>query len=187
MKALFSLFWQICLLRRGPQDVPYAVPLLVMLVLGVAGLDFASIPLLEAFAIPQTDPTAPAPPSPMIQMAAQLLMLGGWLLAVRLLLRFKRLQGRYVQTMSAALGTDLITSLPQMFFYVVVVSSPADSSLVGFAQVALLVLYIWDMLIKGHIYSQALNIGRVQGNLLSVALWVGLYALSVSLLLPSSN
>ena len=187
MKPLFSLFWQICLFRRGPQDVPYAPGLLALLVILVLVLDAASIPLLSAFAIPSDDPRAPEPPSPLVQLAAQVLMLGGWLLAIRIILQFKRLNGRFVQTATAALGTDLITSLPQLLFYVVVVANPVQSPLVGLSQLALLILYIWDMLIKGQIYSQAMNISRIQGNLLSLALWFGLYALSTALLLPSPD
>ena len=42
MKALWTLFWQLCQLRRGPEDVPYSLQLLLLLglldvALGVGG------------------------------------------------------------------------------------------------------------------------------------------------------
>ena len=64
-----------------------------------------------------------------------------------------------------------------------VLTDPRDRAVAGVGQVLVLFIYLWDMLIKGHIYSRALNISRLQGNLLSLALSYGIFAIS-ALLIP---
>lgn len=180
MKPLLALFWQICRFRRGPQDVPFSPPLAGLLVVAVAGALGLSVLLLNAL--------APEPPAdrvalpPTQQLLVQWLALGAWMVVIYLLLRFKNLGARYVQTLIAALGTDLILVLPQLAAFVLMAPGSPESVLAGIGQFAILFVYIWDMLIKGHIYAQALNIGRLQGNLLSLALSYGIYALSTYLI-----
>ena len=181
MKPLFALFWQICRFRRGPDDVPYAPALAGLLVAAVAGLVAASIVVLNSLALP---PPADVPVvSPSTQLLVQWLALAAWLVAIFMLLRFKNLTARYTQTLIAALGTDLITFVPQFAGFAILAANPAESVLAGLGQVIVLFVYIWDMLIKGHIYSRALDISRLQGNLLSLALSYGIFAVS-ALLIP---
>ena len=178
LKPLFNLFWQICCFRRGPQDVPYQRSLLgLMLVLVLA------CGLLFIFLLSGLDASEKAVP-PQQQVLALLFSLAVWMLLLYGLLRFKNHQARYVQTMTAALGADLILSVPQILLLALAMVSPVESALTGLAQMTLLALYIWDMLVKGAIYASALGLGRVQGNLLSLALSFGLYMASALLFSP---
>jgi len=178
LKPLFALFWQICRFRSGPADVPYAPALLGLMLVLVLTLGLSSIPLLSAY----DDPTKAVPPAQ--QVISMLFSVSAWMAILYGLLRFMNQGARYVQTMTAALGTDLIFGLPQVALYWLLLTAPEGSSVGLLAQTVLLVVYIWDMLVKGAIYSQALNIGRLQGNLLSLALSFGLFMLSTLLFLP---
>lgn len=180
MKPLFALFWQICRFRRGPEDVPYAPALAALLVVAVAGLVGGSVLVLNGLAPPPGE-DAPALSTPM-QLLVQWVALVAWMLVIFLLLRFKNLSARYSQTLIAALGTDLVMFLPQFFGFAILAMSPSTSGVAGIGQFTVLFIYIWDMLIKGHIYSRALNISRLQGNLLSLALSYGIFALSAALI-----
>ncbi len=178
LKPLFNLFWQICCFRRGPQDVPYHRALLGLLLVMVL-----SIGLLSIFLLAGVDQSGREVPLPQ-QVLALLFSLVTWMTLVYGLLHFKNHRARYVQTMTAALGADLVLSVPQILLLVVALASPVESALTGLAQMTLLALYIWDMLVKGAIYASALGLGRVQGNLLSLALSFGLYMASALLFSP---
>lgn len=178
LKPLFTLFWQICRFRSGPEDVPYAPALLGLMLVLVLTLGLSSIPLLSAY----DDPAKAVPAAQ--QVIALLFSVSSWMVILYALLRFMNHGARYVQTMTAALGTDLIFGVPQVVLYWLLLSSPAQSALAMLAQSVLLAVYIWDMLVKGAIYSRALGIGRLQGNLLSLALSFGLFMLSSLLFLP---
>lgn len=179
MKSLFTLYWQICCFRRGPQDVPFAPALLGLTLVLVLTLGLSSIPLLSAY-----DEAEKAVPAAQ-QVIALLFSVSTWMVILFALLRFMNHSERYVQTMTAALGTDLIFGIPQVLLYWLMLTQAPDSALALLAQTVLLGVYIWDMLVKGAIYSQALGIGRLQGNLLSLALSFGLFMLSSMLFLPA--
>lgn len=181
LKPLFALFWQICIFRRGPHDVPYAPALTGLLLVLVAGLGALSIWLLAGVDSPRPDDK---PVAPFTQMLVQWLALAIWLGLVFVLLRFKGLGNRYLQTITAALGTDIIMALPQFASFTILATQAPESTLAAIGQFTLLFAYVWDMLIKGHIYAGALNISRLQGNLLSLALSFGLFALSAALIAP---
>lgn len=182
MKPLFALFWLICRFRRGPEDVPYAPALAGLLVVAVAGLVGGSVLLLDGLAPPPSSPDIPQVAST-LQLLVQWVALAVWMVVVFALLRFKGHGARYVQTLIAALGTDLIMFVPQFIGFALMAVNAPDSAAAGLGQFTVLFVYIWDMLIKGHIYSRALDISRLQGNLLSLALSYGIFALS-ALLIP---
>jgi len=166
LKPLFALFWQLCLFRRGPQDVPYAPALLVIILLAEMALGVASVLMLEKSY--QSE-----------QAAGVLLGLTVWLALVWGILGFKGQKTRFVQTMTACLGTDLVMTLLVLPLQVFLVTYPESGSAPYLLR---LVVLIWDILIKGRIYSAAMNLGRVQANLLSITIWLVVVLMSVSLL-----
>jgi len=180
VKPLFALFWQICRFRRGPEDVPFAPALMAILLLAVAGLGSLSIVILSGVEQPRPEQDVAVS----TQLMVQWLALAAWLVVVYLLLQFKRMGSRFVQTATAALGTDIVMAVPQFACFAIFATQSPESALAALGQFALLFVYVWDMLIKGHIYSHALNISRLQGNLLSLALSFGLFAISAALVAP---
>ena len=173
MKPLFALFWQLCLFRRGPQDVPYSPVLLGALVLAELALGAALILGLEPIYLKQ-------------QLLGMVVALSAWLALVWLVLRFKGLDARYIQAMTACLGTDLLLSCAILPLQVYIVSSSADAALATPSRLVLLALLIWDILVKGRIYSGAMNLGRFQANILSITIWVIVLLLSDMFLPPEA-
>ena len=173
MKSLIELFWQLCRFRRGPQNVPYSPPLMVLLLLAVAGLGVATI-----FAMEQQ------------YMAPKLLgmvaALGTWMLLVWGVLGFKGLGPRFVQTMTACLGTDLLMSCILLPLQGAALANAQDNWLGTLLKVAIMTVLVWDILIKARIYSVAMNMGRLQGNLLSISIWLIVILISNSFLPPEA-
>lgn len=165
MKPLIVLFWQLCRFQKGPEDVPYSQVLLILLLVAELSLGMATILMLE----PE-------------YMGPQMLGLGAamasWLLLVWLLLTFKGLGGRYIQTMSACLGTDLLLSFIILPLQVYIITQGLESDSGTLPRLALLVALIWDILIKGRIYAASMQLGRLQANLLSITIWVIVLLLS---------
>ena len=173
MKPLIVLFWQVCRFQKGPQDVPYSPALLGVLLLAVAALGAASVMWL--------DQTYQQP-----KIAGMVVALLAWMGMVAGLLRFKGLSSRFVQAMSACLGTDLImTALAMPVQYLLVQNPPVEGSL-SLPLVAIQVLMVWDLLVKGRIYSASMQLGRFQGNLLSICIWITVLSLTYVFLPPEA-
>ena len=80
--------------------------------------------------------------------------------------------------MIACLGTDLVISLISVPMQMAVVSVEAETTLGSLSRFGLLTLMIWDILVKGRIYSGAMNLGRLQGNFLSICIWISMLLIS---------
>lgn len=167
MKSLFDLFWQICLFRRGPADVPYAPVLPVLLAVALLVLSALLILMLD-------------PGFLMAKLAGTGVALTLWFALVMLILTFKKQQSRFVQTMTACLGSDLIISLMSIPVQLLSLKVSAQSAFGSLVWLAMLILIIWDILIKARIYSAAMNLSRLQGNFLAISLWFCLFLVSVA-------
>ncbi|MVF11325.1 hypothetical protein FT643_04125 [Ketobacter sp. MCCC 1A13808] len=169
MKSLFNLFWHICLFRKGPQDVPHA-PALV-------GLLLVTLLILSALMLLALEPSYLV-----AKMAGSAAALFAWCAAVFGVLSFKQQSNRFAQTMTACLGSDLIISVLSIPVQIIGIRLPAESGLSSLLWFAMLMLIIWDILIKARIYSSAMELGRLQGNFLAIALWISLFIISLSFL-----
>ena len=137
MIKLFTLFLEICAFKKGPQDVPAAKALLQLL----AGLYLSISVLVLALNLDLTEA--------FLQATVETVLVLGfpWLL-----LNLAKKPGRYLQTVSALLGCDILISLCAL---------PALSSLsiqptpLGLA--AVIMLMIWNWLVTGHIFKHALS------------------------------
>lgn len=158
MKALWSLFWSVCQMRRGPEDMPFSLPLLLfMLGLNMAlgiGIQFATGPAATAAAIGIV----------LLAVAVDALVL--WLL-----LAFKGLQMRFVQSLIAVYGADFLLglfALPLVALGLLAGRSPLLAAVV-FGQ---MLLVGWNLGVRGFIYHRALHIGIFQANMLSLTLFL---------------
>lgn len=96
-----SLFWDICLLRKGPQHVPYSISLLVLIVI----IDIAVTPTALYGSV--------FPPSPLVYLALYLATnVYTWSL-LWLVLRMRTLQSRFVKTAVAGAGSGLLITTLQ--------------------------------------------------------------------------
>ncbi len=169
MKALIYLFWQICTFRKGPQDVPYSPPLLGLLVVALVVLSL----LLTAYVEPAYFTQ---------RFAGSVVAIALWFVVVYALLSVKKLIPRFLQTITACLGTDLLISMLSLPLQLLLISAPKSGMYSSLIQSLLLSLVIWDIVIKGRIYDSAMGLGRFGGNALAVALWIMLLMVSLSFL-----
>lgn len=168
MPGTFSLFWKLCLLRGGPEQVPYSS----RLTLGVlAAWLAAALPL--ALAIPGLE-SGRALTFVLCTLAVE------WL-GVSLLLRWRNHGARLLQTMTALLGADLLLNL--MSWPLVLPFAGEQTSAAVYAAVAQLLLFGWSVAVKGHILRAALDVPRAVG-VLAALLLVLLNMMVAGLLFP---
>jgi hypothetical protein len=98
MPPLFNLIRDICLLRRGPQDLPYSLPALV----SVAG---ACVVVQLGVAVARSAPLGGV-------LAGAILWLMVTLGALNLILTLRGLRNRFVQSATALLGCALWLTMP---------------------------------------------------------------------------
>jgi hypothetical protein len=132
---LIEIFLQIFLLRKGPEDVPNSMPLLVVL-LGISAT--IKVVLLNLNDVPFAWLIA--------------LFSYAWLAAfVLICLAFRRLLPRFVQTFTTLLAVELISLL---LVKLLLWLFPA----VGFSVLGI-ILMLWTWLVLSNILRQALNVG----------------------------
>lgn len=174
LKPLFALFWQLCRFQKGPQDVPYSPVLLVLLVLAEMALALSAMWWLQNRYLAE-------------QALGMLVATGAWFVMVWGLLRFKGFGARYIQVMTACLGTDLVISVIVLPLQVFMVTQKPEGGLAAVMLMALMLAFVWDILVKGRIYRAALGLGRLQANLLSISIWILVLLLSDSFLPPEAR
>jgi len=171
VRPLISRFWEICLLRKGPEDTPYSPPLLVLLLLAGYLLDNLRINLL-------------LPEITGFQLAGILLLHTLFMILITVgLLSLFGYGARIVQTLTAFTGTGIILSALILPFDYITSLNPEN-----FTMVALIVMavQIWSLVIAGHILSHALSVHRFTGVIIAIGyLILGLAAFEH--LLPATN
>ncbi|MFB1486787.1 MULTISPECIES: hypothetical protein [unclassified Thiocapsa] len=163
MQALILFFVELCALRRTPQDLPaseilLAVVALASLVVGVmiglvAGLSIGASLAQTLFELAMT--------------------LGALFVALRLM----RLDARFFQSATALLGSGVVIGaialIPLSF-------NPTDSQetdLAALGALLLLVVFVWSVVVSGHILRHTFQITLGQGAAIAVAFKVGVVLL----------
>lgn len=171
MRQLIGLFWDVCLLRKKPGDMPYSPVLLGLLL--VAGMIIDNINL--GFALPgaglfQVAGTVLAHTTVLLGSLSALMVLTGYM-------------ARVVQTLTALTGSGLIISLIAM---PLIMLSSLSQQLAMTLAMLLLVLNIWSLAVTMHIFRHALEIKLILAGLLAI----GYFLLSVKFidwLMPVSH
>jgi hypothetical protein len=169
MMSLLRLLWRICLLRAGPEDLPYSPALTRGLVVLGVGADLIFVSVLEAGR------------HDLMRVALSLLLLLGlpWLL-----LASRGLQARYAQTLAAFAGTGVIFTFAFLPLALQAVDLPRPDPDVAPTREQLIVgwlsigLFGWKLALNGHIWKQALDWPRTGGVLLAL----GIFLLELGLL-----
>ncbi len=154
LNRLASAFWEICLLRRGPQDLPDSVFLFNFVVtsyclLGI-GINLVGFKFEEAC---------------VLSVAMTTLLL----LSLKALLLIRGYGHRMRQTATALMGASIILFIPALalrIWFHIIERSEAQSSLAGYAWVG---LFVWELFISAHIFRHALNIRLLAGFFVSIA------------------
>ena len=170
-RPLVARFWEICLLRKGPEDVPYSPPLMLLLLLlgyvvdnlrinlllpGITAWQLAGILLLHTLL--------------MLSITAGLLTLFGY-------------RARIIQTLTALTGTGVILSLLMLPLDFITRQNPQNFTM---ASLIIMAVQIWSLVIIGHILTHALSVHRLTGVIIAIGyLILGLAAFNM--LLPEVN
>ena len=137
MYQLIVLFFEICILRKGPQDVPASPWLWRLLLLPYVTVNLLILLLdgswLRAFA----------------QLGVETALMVGFCYP---LLYFSGKTSRFPQTLSALLGTDAFISL-----CAIPAVASLNTQISEFAFIAMIVLMGWHWLVNGHIFRHALD------------------------------
>jgi len=161
MPPLFYLIRDICLLRRGPQDLPYSIPALagvaaacVMVHLGVAYL--RNVPLGAVF-------------------AGAVLWLAFTLGALNLILMLRGLRNRFVQSATALLGCALAFTLLSIPIAMLVGEPPTNPEQVTPLQLLLgvvsLPLLLWKIIVDAHVFRHSFDLPFFSGVVIAL-LWI---------------
>lgn len=138
MYEVIKLFFGICIFRKAPQDIPYSLLLLQFAALVYVGIGLLLL-LLSAGLLES-----------LLHLLVEILMVAGFSWA---LLTISGMSERYIQTLTALLGTDAVISLlalPVMSSMI----TPQGSAL---AIPLLMVMMVWQLLVSAHIFRHALS------------------------------
>ena len=165
MGALLRQLLGVCLLRSGPQDLPYSPALMRATLAALLALQ-AAIGLA----------TGSAGSTILVRLGVTLLLLAGvtpWLLGLR------GLHNRTAQTLLAQAGAGLLFSLAMLPAAVALLPYVTPDGTPGatppqamLPALAMLVLFVWKLRVDASIWTHALDVRRQQGLLLAVVLVV---------------
>ncbi|MDG4554042.1 MAG: hypothetical protein P9E24_07325 [Candidatus Competibacter sp.] len=157
MRTLFDLFLDICLFRKGPQDIPISMPLLKMCLLAYATSGLLVLALSAPIQVA------------LLQILLDMVLLAGLLY---LTLSLYRHPGRFEQTLTALTGSGALMgllALPPMIW--IVRQGPQGDN--QFPTLLMLALMAWSIAVMAHILRHAFN----------TPVWAGtLYALGYTFL-----
>jgi hypothetical protein len=137
MYPLIVLFFNITLLRKGPQDVPASVWVIRLVLPAYIAINILILLLSEESA------------TAFLQIAVDFLMMVAFIWP---LLYFSAKTARFSQTLCAFLGTDAVIS-----FFAIPAVSALSAQPSGFAIFMMFILMIWHWLVSGHILRHALD------------------------------
>lgn len=152
--------WDLCRFRRGPQDLPFSPSLARALVLADAGAGWLYLRVVGA----GESGTA------QLMMSLAIAVLLPWAL-----LRSRGLSARYVQTLSALVGTGVLFTLAYLPIGWLASDLPAPDLTVPPTRQQLAVAWLtlalvaWKLTINGHIWRQAMNWPLPAGIALALA------------------
>lgn len=164
---LIKLFFDICLYRKGPQDLPVS-----SLLLGLSLLAYLIVGMvLLGLETTWTD------------AAIQALVEAGMLLGfVFITLQIAGLTSRFLQTSTAMVGTDVVISSFAVPLLTWMISSPESK---GVIYLFLLMLMLWHVAVVAHILRHALSRSLAIGFGLAIVYIVASYRVMVALFTPT--
>ncbi|HHJ80432.1 MAG TPA: hypothetical protein ENJ65_02240 [Candidatus Tenderia electrophaga] len=151
MKKVIEVFWQICLLKRAPQELPASSFLLLVSVLayGMAGflMGVMNMPAGQAF----------------ISSVLDIALVGSM---TQLLLWIKDMGPRFQQAFTALMGSGAILgflALPVLFLQMQMGDQPAF-----IPSLMIISMVIWNLTVVGHILRHTISAPFFVGMLLAV-------------------
>ncbi len=161
MLAIIKLLWDICCLRKGPQDLPYSIVFFVLLIIVSSTISISQLMFQQTF----------------IEAASQtFLMLALTMVFNWCVLKIKHLGERFIQTTSALIGTGTVINVlvyPLLLFHFYILRPDEEHLLVvSFSLVVLCLiigLNVWAFIIAAHIFRNAINSSLFAGLFVTFA------------------
>jgi len=161
MPPFVYLIRDICLLRRGPQDLPYSVALL-------AAVAAAWMVLQLGVAVARAAPIDGV-------FAGATLELMFTLGALNVILTLRGLRNRFVQTATALLGCTLVFILLNVPILLLIGDPPTTVQQLSPLQVLLVLvslpLLVWKVLVDAHIFRHSFDVPYLSGVVIAL-LWI---------------
>lgn len=174
LTALYTLlkaFFNVCLLRKAPQDLPKSSVLLTLCLILYAILDVILTLQTRIF----TD-----------ALLVSLMDVGFLMTVTYLILRQHRHPERWNQTMTAMFGSGLILGI---FIFPVVyigVQNQVQSWLQQIILVLFLVMVIWNIAVLAHILRHAISASMGIGVMIAI-LYIWMSSLLITMIFPEVN
>ena len=169
MKALMTLFWRLAIVRARPEETPYSPAILVVVL-----MMWTALQLVVGLAKGKV--------SVALFLGSQWLALSVLLGGTLLLLGFKGLTPRWLQTATALVGVDVVLSLINLPLLVLSLSEGPNSVLV---QLPSLLLVSWQLAAQAFIFHRSLNVGPFLGLAVSMILLLATFV-TIATLLPAA-
>lgn len=148
MSALIRLFWDICIFRRAPQDVPYSSFLLGILLLVKLVFEFVAYQIPDANGM--TLPTSVVVPYLLVDAAATIVF-------IYLILWFHGHTARSVQTITASLGVDIIVGVAQLPLQYLASAVGTQPGMVGLFYMGSMAIFVWELAVYTYVIRHALS------------------------------
>ena len=179
MSELVRLFISIALFRKGPQDVPYSVFLLAVLIAATFTIDLLTYLL----------PSSREEPLAVSIIIRYLLAVNvASFMMVYLIFFMHRHQNRFVQSITTMYGIDLMISILSIpvHLLLIVASNYEISGLAIIGILFIMFLIFWNLSVYMHIFRFGLGISFLHAGMLSLVLFV--LSISISnLLIPAGT
>lgn len=165
--ALIRLFLEVCLFRKGPQDIPSSLLLFWLTAGAYLLVGFALLGLAVEWL------------AAIVESLAELALLLGF---AWLLLALFRKTPRWRKTATAMLGCDVVISVPAipLVGWTLAVPDAAGVHLLLFGMI------LWHIGVVAHIFRHALSKSWTTGLLLAIAYVAGGYSVMMMLFPPSA-
>jgi hypothetical protein len=153
MKALFFTFFDICLLKRGPEVVP-THPLFMAMLVGA----YVLINVIVTLAVNEQWTTLAALTYTVVTMSA--IAAATWFI-----LYLRNLDRRFPATIAALYGCEVL--LTTVLYAILQIAGRDESAM---AAAAIIVIGIWYIAVSGYILQRALGITLMLGILLALGI-----------------
>lgn len=170
-RTLFNTFFEICLLQRGPQDLPVSSMLTYGLLSLLAVLGFA---INQMFMPGQT------------AILAVIINIGVLLIITQLILRLHKKSARYTQTLTALIGVGIVLALIGLPVFSMLAIAENNQTESPFGILLWLVLFGWEIVVTAHILRHATESTFPQGILMAI-LYPLIYFQLVRYLIPITS
>ncbi len=170
MKPLFELFFNICLLRSKPQDVPASSTLMLLTLFAAVA---SGVPAI-------TGSVGGLAPALLIGLIDVVLILA----LLKVFLRMTGLSSRLLQTATALFGSGVIINLLSIPIQMTLDVSSENSANQFLGALFYFVLLAWSLVIMGHILRHSFKLQLSSGVLIATSYFLLINTL-VRLFLPA--